>query len=841
MPNAHFEQLIEQLKPVVNEPDFDKIFRTLTEGEDGPTRFQLKMELRRLASPCIQTVDLRNRVSGHCQPYEFLGRRHYLDDVAKDIFERGLRIYNGVFTQDTYEQILAADNNNRVIQEREREQALQRKQQHAERVATRQEFTEHDEPIQSPYLIDTFHFGDYPYRAEERMNFTIDVALEDDQQQQKRAITSDISVTGLRVRVDSGWQKKPGDQLAVYFTGLAKEFTIDPHMPVPYTVVATEQQGQRTYLSLNRADGFNSTTLDKFLRQFINGYKKRYRVNIDNTYHALMNKGHEQFLMPRLGVLPLYFSIKNKQLHADYVLTTDNNRHIVEDWINEQNQLAIGSIFNPRRSPHLIKKLLTNPETSVTFLTFNITARGKIYYYSALAEELLKNNVWDTYVNFAAQKSSFRVYQFRLRELDPQQAWRPQAVPLEVQIPFRLQPPTPRVKEALAPLKYLGTLTDITDSMKRFAGTTFDHDKVKALKVFLHSPALPVRTTDIRLEFVDLRKEQRFSYRSRCRVRIGQAIREGMIIDLSVHGLKVQLDDAVDASPKANALVSLTGFEKQYRKLKLRDIPYQIVNSDTSQTTVNLTVPHQTETAKGSAHAGAEFFRMLIKEHRNQLKLLHENTSLNGIELCLRNLYCAAPPSVPLYLYQNKKRQITLKRAGISVWQSGWSRLLASLPGSGADNINIQPVLRGDSLTTEILPVLHDLSRADRPQTKLLLIKLYREQGESVLQTLWQSYDAIDTAKLLSFIDQCLPDAVFFAVQVELSRTGRPDIQFVQAEMSYLSLYASHRANELEEELWQVYGIADTYDMTTDVLKFAQVSADNIKQQQRRLQQWLNN
>ena len=44
MPNAHFEQLIEQLKPVVNEPDFDKIFRALTEGEDGPTRFQLKME-----------------------------------------------------------------------------------------------------------------------------------------------------------------------------------------------------------------------------------------------------------------------------------------------------------------------------------------------------------------------------------------------------------------------------------------------------------------------------------------------------------------------------------------------------------------------------------------------------------------------------------------------------------------------------------------------------------------------------------------------------------------------------------------------------------------------------
>ncbi|WP_290654144.1 PilZ domain-containing protein [Idiomarina sp.] len=839
MPNAHFEQLIEQLKPVVNEPDFDKIFRALTEGEDGPTRFQLKMELRRLASPCLLTVDLRNRVSGRCEPYDFLGRRHYLDEVAKDIFERGLRIYNGVFTQDTYEQILTAENNNRVIQEKEREQALERKNQHAERVATREEYTADDE-IQSPYLVDTFHFGDYPYRAEERMNFSVEVRLEDDQLTSKKAITSDISVTGLRVRVDVAWQKKTGDKLNVYFTGLAKEFTLDPQMAIPYTIVAVQRQGDKTYLSLNRSSEFSSDSLDKFLKQFINGYKKRYRVNIDNTYHALMNKGHEQFLMPRLGVLPLYFAYRDKQLQADYVLTTDNNRHIIEDWINEHNQISIGSLFNPRRSAHFIKRLAEHPEASVTFLTFSITARGKIYYYSALAEELLKNDLWDTFVNFAAQKSSFRVYQFRLRKLDPEQAWQPQAVPLEVQIPFRLNPPSPRVKQALAPLNYLGTLTDVTDSMRQFAGNEFDKSQVKALKVFLHPPAVPIRTKDVRLEFVDLRKEQRFSYRSRCRLRIGKTIREGMILDLSVHGLKVQLDDAVDTQVNDTVLLSLTGFEKKHTKSSLRDIPYLVVNSDASKTTLNLKIPKPKTDDKKQSHAGAEFFQFLIKEHRDQLKLLHENTSLNGIELCLRNLYCAAPPSVPLYLYQNKKRQVTLRRAGVSSWRSGWARLLANLPGSGADNLNIQPVLRGSSLNTEILPPLQALSRSDRPLKKLLLVKLYQDQDESVLQTQWQTFDSLDTATILSFADQCLPDAVFFAVQVELSRTGRPDIQFVQAEMSYLSQYASHRANELEEELWQVYAVADTHDITAEVLKFADVSLENIKQQQQRLNSWLS-
>lgn len=833
MPNDHFEQLIEQLKPVVNEPDFDSIFRNLTEGEDGPTRFQLKMELRRLASPCIQTVDLRHRVAGDCQPYEFLGRKHYLDDVAKDIFERGLTIYQGVFTQDTYEHIMAAENNHRVMQEKDRERARMRESQHAERVATRADLAKNDQ-VRPPYLVDTFHFGQYPYRAEERMNFTVEVLLSDAQDRQVKALTSDISITGLRVRIDKAQLGEVGESIAVYFTGLAKEFTLDAELAVPYHVIAVEQHGDRRYLSLNRDANFSSKQFDQFLAQFINGYKKRYRINIDNTYQALMNKGHEQFLMPRLSSLPMFFSVQNKQLHADYILSTDNNRHIVEDWISEQNSIVIGSMFNPRRSQYLIKQLANNSSATVTLLSFNITARGKIHYYSAIAEELKKTGYWQTFINFAARKASFRVYQFRFKAIQTDQAWQPQSVPLDVQIPFRQQPPSPKVKDALQPIQYLGVMTDLTDSMRDFAGEHYDKEKVRALKTFLHPPAVPIRTKEVRLEFTDLRQEQRFSYRSRCRVRLGKKLREGIIMDLSVHGLKIQLDDPLAATVNDTLLISLTGFEKQHKKFKLHELPYQVVNIDMSGSTLSLKVAD-----KKKPHEGRTFFQYLIDQHRQQLQLVHENSSLHGLELCLRNLYCQAPPTVPLFFYQNKKRHITLRRAGLSRWLTVWHQLLNSLPGSSAQSLNIQPILRGDNLRSQLIPALQDLSRANTPTRKLLLLKLYHERGEAVLQTEWQSVNSLDTESVNAFIDQCLPDAVFIAIQIELSRTGRPDTQFVQAEMSYLSLYAAHRANDLEEELWQVYGIADTLDVTADLLKFADLDDEQIQRQHQRIEQWL--
>lgn len=834
MPNDHFEQLLEQLKLVANDADFDKIFRSMTADEDGPTRFQLKMELRRLTAPCLQTVDLRNRVAGRCEPYEFLGRRHYFDSVAKDIFERGLRTYNGVFTQDTFEQILAAENNNRVMQEQERELALARKNQHAERVASREEVADTND-IRSPYLVDTFHFGNYPYRNEERMNFTVDVELHLSHSEPVKAVTSDISVTGLRVRVDESIEFHTGQQLGVCFTGLAKDFTINPEVATDYEIVAIDTQQTKTYISLNRTQAFADESFERFLEQFIGGYKKRYRVNIDNTYQALLNKGHEQFLMPRLTALPIYFAVRNKQLAADFVLTTDNNRHIVEDWINEHNETTLGSIFNQRRSQFLLKKLLKDPTQSATFLSFNITARGKVYYYSALAEELEKTDLWDTFINFAAQKSSFRAYRFNLRQLDTANAWQPQAVPQSIAIPFRQQPPTERVQHAIAPLRYLGVLDDITATVRPFAAESYDKTKVKSLKAFLHPPAAPIRTKDVRLEFVDLRREQRFSYRSRCRVRVGKQLREGMIIDLSIHGLKVQLDDSINEATNKLAHVTLSAFQKVHKNFQLNELNYEIINHDQSATTLNLKVPEQEE-----QHNGRHFFAYLIKEHRDSLRLLHENTALNGIELCLRNLYCQAPPSVPLFLYQNNKRHITLRRAGVSSWQSGWLQLLKQLPGSNERSLNVQPVLRGSNLTTEVIPAMQQLTRSDRPITKLLLIKLYREQGEEVLQTEWQTVDSEDSAFINAFIEQCLPASIFFAIKLDLSRAGRPDIQFVQAELNYLTQYAAHRANELEEELWQVFGLAVTSDITDNLLAFADLDPQHRLQQRQRRQQWLN-
>ena len=233
---------------------------------------------------------------------------HYLDEVARDIFERGLRDYNGVFTQDTYERIMQAENNYRVMYE----------QQKAAQAESAEDDTFDDESA-----FELFKLGFYPYRDEERMNYTVEVHIELEGASACRAITNNISQGGLRIG-RSQPELHVGQQ-NIYFTGFAKEFTIDPQLPIRYEIARINEENQRTYISLKRADGDLNKDFDAVITRFISGYKRRYRVNTDNTEIALLNKAHEQFYLPRMRRLTLYLQRHSKELSCKYVLTTYNN------------------------------------------------------------------------------------------------------------------------------------------------------------------------------------------------------------------------------------------------------------------------------------------------------------------------------------------------------------------------------------------------------------------------------------------------------------------------------------------------------------------------------------
>ncbi|MFS1703874.1 hypothetical protein [Alteromonas sp. AMM-1] len=114
---SQYAAVIEQLKPMVKEPEFNQVLQQIASHIPKEKRFLIKMEVKRLARPCLRAIDLRGQVDGQCKLYEFDSIKHFLDDVAIEVFEQQVRIF-GLYCFGVYEAVMATENNFRVIREK---------------------------------------------------------------------------------------------------------------------------------------------------------------------------------------------------------------------------------------------------------------------------------------------------------------------------------------------------------------------------------------------------------------------------------------------------------------------------------------------------------------------------------------------------------------------------------------------------------------------------------------------------------------------------------------------------------------------------------------------------
>ena len=69
-----------------------------------------------------------------------------------------------------------------------------------------------------------------------------------------------------------------------------------------------------------------------------------------------------------------------------------------------------------------------------------------------------------------------------------------------------------------------------------------------------------------------------------------------------------------------------------------------------------------------------------------------------------------------------------------------------------------------------------------------------------------------------AFIRDAMTRGQFIAIHVMLTTTGKPDMSLLQTEINYVTMYAVHRARELEKKLWSFAACSHLVDVTDEVL-----------------------
>lgn len=809
-----YHDIIEALKPMINEPEFNQVLLQVAANVPAQKRFLLKMELKRLAKPCIRLIDLRGLVDGKCHIHTHEGRDHYLDDIAIETLERQVRIF-GQYTIGVYEAVTNTENNFRVMHKKEQKIAKQKKNQ-----ATVQ-------PINKEfYLAPTIEFGNIPQRTEERMNFSVNIEIFNELNKSMQGTTIDVSVSGLKVKIGKEHLVKPKDKLTVQFRGLEKEYSLDKRQGIAYIVSSIERAKDDQRLNLQRVFDVPNPVFDKFFQSFIHGNKRRYKVNLDNTFQAIQNKTYEQYYIPNFTSIPVYIEKTEKGFNAKYALANDCNREEIQYWANEIQDLKIGYLLSDSRIKHCISLPKGQQETFI--YVFNHVKGDKIYFYSATIEELdAAPQLKKLFLAYGSRKVSWRVYKLQLTDISPEQSYQPLSIANTVNqsVKRQNQKPAPRLMSRLKNLSHVALLTNITDetSTEYYQRLKVSRDQLPQLKIFGHPRnRLPDSVTVYRFKYFNQRRETRFLLRTPITLSVDGHTYEGNTEDISTQGLRIELEAPFQSKDNSLIKVTFPNLQKVTAKYVLADLPYTI-----RQLSKDNTILHVQVLANEHNNTAKQFFDALIKANRSKLRAYRDEEEVAGIGEALRNIYASNVINVAYFL---RKEDIDFIPDAVATW-SPLNRLTNLLhyktePG----HLNLYPLYRNSMSKHDFIPTaMHNLKPNENPVMREIFIAF--DPSKNMLSDAIKSFVSeqfIKHEKRRQFISQAIQHGQFIALKVFIAKTGRPDIEKMQSELNYVSVYAVHKAKQLEEKLWSIVGVGDLIDVTDEVMRRYEFSEQNI-------------
>ncbi len=821
-----FAGIIERLKPLLNTSEFSEVFNILTAEIPKPKQFLLKMELKRLGQPCGYYIDLRGKVDGEVRPYEHKGKTHYMDDTAIKAFERGIKRY-GQYTLGLYEEVTNTDNNYRVRHKQETNQRIQAVISGDPLLAKEPAAENAEDEKAGPSLI---QFASYCSRGEERMNFIIDIEIEVEDGEHFQASTVDLSVSGSKLKVPNSRRLQAGQKIAIFFRGLEQEFTLGNDNGIAYLVLDTEVVERAQYVRVKRITENENKGFADFLKNFINGNKRRYKVNLDNTLDAVVVKGYEQFYLPRISSLPVFLAVRDGFPVPICALTTENNRQLVQYFQDERQLSVLIQILSGKRLKACLGKAPL--ERSTTLYCFTHAAKGKLYYYSATADELAQTpHLQNVFFGFGAQKPSWRVFHLVVHRTHPADAHVLLSLPdsADSEISKLNQPPPQLVQNMIQDFRYVACLTDITqqESTLLYQQISFDESLLGQLKVYGHPKLDEIPPLEsVAVQYVNLRAEGRFLYKTKVMLKVNsQHYIEAITRDFSSKGLQIEVSETISYQKGDKVQLALPDMQKISSKYGLTDLEYEVMAVSKSQLVMNLRII-EGETP----HQGRLFFEQLIKSNRAKLTLAEETPKFAGLGQALRNMYVKALNSFPFFMHRHGIRY-DLNVIGRGAEPNNLHRLLGIFHDK-QQKFNLQPMLRNNATNLHFANQLKLMKRQDAPKSFELFIRF--RQGQSKMeQSFVTEYDFdLKTAQARQyFVQDALANDLLFCFRIFLSRTGRPDTEHINKELSYVSVYAIHKAKVLEEELWSVVGVGDVIDISDEILLRYGVPAEQIQRQ----------
>ena len=804
-----YQKIINNFRGEVNKPGFDVKFARSTEHLAKTEKFLLKMELKRLASACTRSIDLRGLVDGECKLFEYEGQSHFLDSIAIEVFENNIEAYKG-YTFGVYDAVKNTENNFRVI--------YQKEQQKLSAIAPQDEIIELPKKTsdKTQYPVAIFSLNQYHNRIEERMNYVTSLEIILDNKQRKAVSSIDVSESGLKFRLNSKNALYIDQKITIDFKGFEDSFQFKKDEFPVYQIKNIHSDASTQLVGCQRIQANENDAFQTFLFNYIQTNKRRYKINLENTIAALQSRTFEQYVLPKINELPVFFERSDKKIIPRYALTTNNNQSIFQYWQDENNKSNLQFLLNEERLARLLAKTkLGKPLLVYSFIHHH---QGKDFFYTIDEGQLPKDDAFfPSFLTFAAKKNSFSVTQLTYFDVEQSKVFSPFTLSntQEFTKQYIHLPPSSEAMACIDALAFFVVATNIThhSAIEQYQQLSNDDIDVSKLKKFGHKRVKQkLAVEELGITYKNKRQEPRYLYDTPAIIAHKSTQWSGVTNDFSISGLKITLDNASDLVAGEIIYISFPSLQKITSAYDLAKLPYEIVKINKKKTILNLRV-----FVKDHHHTGRSFFKLLIDKNKDKLAIDKYALTVPGLGDALRTHYtqCILTPTLVVQTSGSRYKVEAL------VSNDDGNEFLQQLRelSDRKNHYNFYPLLTKLYKESFIENCLKKLIIHQEPVIEVLYIAIERkvEQIDTDVSAKFD-YELNTSAQRKQFIKNALEKGSFYCFQLTISRTNKPEIEYLNTELSYISTYAIHRSKQIEQDIWSVVAAIQYVDITHEVL-----------------------
>lgn len=553
--------------------------------------FLQKLEKIRLNKTCFRIIDLRGKVAGECQAYEFGGRVHYLDDRAYLIVKQLLSHTGGQYTVAVYEAII---------------KSLKQLDQQSELAPP---------PVTAP-RFKRLKVDDELQRNEQRLSYSTSVTLRMDDVVYT-GNTVDISAKAIKVIIKRSHTLQVGQKVTVSYTDLEERYK-ESIFSAHYQIIKLQQDS--AYTSLILLLDITETATQKWLENWLSRQGKQRNINVDFELLNLEKRLYQRLWLSHSNQFLVWQYYSDNKLHYQSAFASIACNNTIAYW--------------PKELINLTAKLIEQPVCT----SYLVVSNGESYWASVMTD----TQAVSTLLTLASQLKQGQLYRIEKN-----------AFSLDLGLFDDIS--THFEKLDLVTESNIPTLIDADhfainmtelDCFPQYNKSDIEMAAVEHYKCqpSANKPAIP--NAYPLTQFIK-RRETRFKVRTPVIIHSSEQSFEGITQEVSIEGLSMMLPKSLNLTLNQNLVIDFPRWQNQTKKVSLAALPYQIKNIQQDEDMVLVGMQRRTQHCTNDVN---QFFAKVIKENQLKLKKNHQDE----IQLAESNLFGSgwlrASKSIPLFL-----------------------------------------------------------------------------------------------------------------------------------------------------------------------------------------------